>query len=273
MSFNHEPDLATGVSTAQQPSSPPLLQGQVASRPCRCVGVELSVAIPQDWATTGTTGTGIGSGCDLPWLHDGARLLGPRIQSTRFRLLLSAGRLALLGQRCGQPSTLLDLHRRCCICCERVLSRQTVVMRTRRSRPTATARSTSSGRSSTCSCPRGGPRPRPAGSSKAPSPRCGSRRSRWLPTTRRWTRRCSRSWCRRPGIAPIGRPTPDRGRPWPSQVEAGSDAWAQGDRNARIVIAGHGLVQHLRRGHYELAVEEPVARRVAVAFGELALAI
>jgi hypothetical protein len=39
------------------------------------------------------------------------------------------------------------------------------------------------------------------------------------------------------------------------------------------VIAGHGLVQHLRRGHYELAVEEPVARRVAVAFGELALAI
>jgi transposase-like protein len=45
------------------------------------------------------------------------------------------------------------------------------------------------------------------------------------------------------------------------------------DRNARIVIAGHALVQNLRRGHYELAVEEPVARRVAVAFDELALAI
>lgn len=45
------------------------------------------------------------------------------------------------------------------------------------------------------------------------------------------------------------------------------------DRNARIVIAGHALVQNLRRGHYELAVEEPVARRLAVAFDELALAI
>jgi transposase-like protein len=31
------------------------------------------------------------------------------------------------------------------------------------------------------------------------------------------------------------------------------------DRNARVVIAGHGFVQNLRRGHYELAVEEPVA--------------
>jgi hypothetical protein len=39
------------------------------------------------------------------------------------------------------------------------------------------------------------------------------------------------------------------------------------------VIAGHALMQNLRRGHYELAVEEPVTRRVAVAFGELALAI
>jgi transposase-like protein len=45
------------------------------------------------------------------------------------------------------------------------------------------------------------------------------------------------------------------------------------DRNARIMIAGHGFVQNLRRGHYELAVEEPVARRLAGAFDELALAI
>jgi hypothetical protein len=43
------------------------------------------------------------------------------------------------------------------------------------------------------------------------------------------------------------------------------------DRSARIVIAGHALVQNVRRGHYELAVEEPVNRRVAVAFDELAL--
>jgi IS6 family transposase len=49
------------------------------------------------------------------------------------------------------------------------------------------------------------------------------------------------------------------------------------DRSARILIAGHGLVQNLRRGHYrgnyEVAVEEPVSLRVAVAFAELALAI
>jgi transposase-like protein len=45
------------------------------------------------------------------------------------------------------------------------------------------------------------------------------------------------------------------------------------DRSARVVIAGHALVQNVRRGHYELAVEEPVNRRVAVAFDELALVI
>jgi transposase-like protein len=45
------------------------------------------------------------------------------------------------------------------------------------------------------------------------------------------------------------------------------------DRSTRVIIAGHGFVQNLRRGHYELAVEEPVNKRVAVAFDELALAI
>jgi len=40
-----------------------------------------------------------------------------------------------------------------------------------------------------------------------------------------------------------------------------------------VVVAGHGLMQKLRRGHDELAVQEPVARRLAVAFDELALAI
>jgi transposase-like protein len=42
---------------------------------------------------------------------------------------------------------------------------------------------------------------------------------------------------------------------------------------ARIVIAGHAFVQNLRRGHYELAVDQPVQLRVAVAFHELAMAI
>jgi IS6 family transposase len=45
------------------------------------------------------------------------------------------------------------------------------------------------------------------------------------------------------------------------------------DRSARVIIAGHALVQNLRRGHYELAVEEPANRRVAVAVEELALVI
>ena len=45
------------------------------------------------------------------------------------------------------------------------------------------------------------------------------------------------------------------------------------DRSARVVIAGHALVQNVRRAHYELAVEAPVTRRVAVAFDELALVI
>jgi IS6 family transposase len=44
-------------------------------------------------------------------------------------------------------------------------------------------------------------------------------------------------------------------------------------RSARVVIAGHALVQNLRRGHYELAVEAPASRRVAMAFDDLALAI
>ena len=45
------------------------------------------------------------------------------------------------------------------------------------------------------------------------------------------------------------------------------------DHSARAVIAGHAFVQNIRRAHYELAVEAPVTRRVAVAFDELALVI
>ena len=40
------------------------------------------------------------------------------------------------------------------------------------------------------------------------------------------------------------------------------------DRSARVIIAGHGFVQDLRRGHYELATEEPAGRRVATTFAE-----
>ena len=45
------------------------------------------------------------------------------------------------------------------------------------------------------------------------------------------------------------------------------------DCNARVLVAGHAFVQNVRRGHYELAAEEPTSRRLAVAFGELAMAI
>ena len=45
------------------------------------------------------------------------------------------------------------------------------------------------------------------------------------------------------------------------------------DASARVIIAGHGFVQNLQRRHYELAAEEPMDRRVAVAFAELAGAI
>lgn len=45
------------------------------------------------------------------------------------------------------------------------------------------------------------------------------------------------------------------------------------DRNARVVAVGHAFVQNVRRGHYELATEEPANRRLAVAFDELAMAI
>ena len=45
------------------------------------------------------------------------------------------------------------------------------------------------------------------------------------------------------------------------------------DHSARITIAGHAFIQNIRRGHYELGVDEPVTLRVVAAFDELTLAI
>jgi IS6 family transposase len=45
------------------------------------------------------------------------------------------------------------------------------------------------------------------------------------------------------------------------------------DHSARVIIAGHAFIQNVGRGHYELAVEEPMNRRLTIAFNELALAI
>jgi transposase, IS6 family len=41
----------------------------------------------------------------------------------------------------------------------------------------------------------------------------------------------------------------------------------------RILAAGHAFVQNLRRGHYEIAVDEPARYRLAAAFRQLATAI
>lgn len=45
------------------------------------------------------------------------------------------------------------------------------------------------------------------------------------------------------------------------------------DAGARVITAGHAFVQNVRRGHYELAVDQRVQLRVAAAFAELAVAI
>lgn len=45
------------------------------------------------------------------------------------------------------------------------------------------------------------------------------------------------------------------------------------DKIAQVIIAGHVLVQNLRRGHYEIGGEVADAERVAAAFTELALAV
>jgi transposase, IS6 family len=61
----------------------------------------------------------------------------------------------------------------------------------------------------------------------------------------------------------------------PAEGAAASDARGlkTGPQLPRSCWPGHALVQNLRRGHYELAAEEPATQRVAVAFDELALTI
>jgi len=43
--------------------------------------------------------------------------------------------------------------------------------------------------------------------------------------------------------------------------------------SARIITAGHALVQNLRRGHYELATDIPTHYRIHAAFDQLAMII
>jgi transposase, IS6 family len=45
------------------------------------------------------------------------------------------------------------------------------------------------------------------------------------------------------------------------------------DRTAHVIVAGHALVQNLRRGHYELGIDATPKQRLEAAFSELADAI
>ena len=44
-------------------------------------------------------------------------------------------------------------------------------------------------------------------------------------------------------------------------------------RCAQVISTGHAFMQNLRRGHYELGIEEPLNLRILAAFDELTLAI
>jgi transposase-like protein len=44
-------------------------------------------------------------------------------------------------------------------------------------------------------------------------------------------------------------------------------------RSARILAAGHALVQNIRRGHYDLAADIPGRHRLRIAFDQLTAAI
>jgi hypothetical protein len=45
------------------------------------------------------------------------------------------------------------------------------------------------------------------------------------------------------------------------------------DQSARIIIVGHAFIQNIRRGHYQLGIDEAATLRVAAAVDELALTI
>jgi hypothetical protein len=44
------------------------------------------------------------------------------------------------------------------------------------------------------------------------------------------------------------------------------------DRTTKVIVAGHAFLQNIRRGHYELAIDERPAQRLIAASDELLLA-
>ena len=124
---------------------------------------------------------------------------------------------------------------------------------------TSTVRSTSSARSSTCSSRHSAtPRP-PAASSSGPSPRTKitpvevvTDKAATSPTA--LGELLPAAWHRTDRYA-NNHLEADHGR---LKSRLGPMRGLKQDGSARVVIAGHAFVQNLRRGHYELAVEEPV---------------
>jgi transposase, IS6 family len=44
-------------------------------------------------------------------------------------------------------------------------------------------------------------------------------------------------------------------------------------RSAQTLAAGHAFVQNMRRGHYEIAADEPARDRLRIAFDALAASV
>ena len=111
----------------------------------------------------------------------------------------------------------------------------------------------------------------PTGASSRPSPPQGFDQSRSPPIGPRSPRRCWRpaAWHGSDQDANSGVECDHRRL----KARLGPMRGRNQDRRAGVVIAGQALVQNLRCGHDELAVEAPATRRLAVAFGELALTI
>jgi len=137
----------------------------------------------------------------------------------------------------------------------------------------STVLSISLGRSSTCMSRRGGMREPPAGSSSGPSTPPRSRPARSTDRAPTYPLVLEdllpAAWHRTDRYA-NNRVEADHGR---LKARLRPMRGLKQDRSARVMIAGHAFIQNVRRGHYELAVEEPVNRRLSVAFAELALAI
>jgi IS6 family transposase len=59
----------------------------------------------------------------------------------------------------------------------------------------------------------------------------------------------------------------------PAESLATADAGTERFRSAQTLAAGHAFVQNLRRGHHEIATDEPAHDRLRIAFDALAASV